>query len=63
MKLNLKIYRGYANKEKIIVTGHVFKKNTPEKYGLDKRRFRHAWSVIRMFTIKTIKNAEVKLQF
>lgn len=63
VKLNLKIYRGYANKEKIILIGHVFKKNIPDKYGLDKSRMRHAWSVIRMFTIKTIKNAEVKLQF
>lgn len=63
MKLNLKIYRGYANKEKIILNGHVFKKNVPDKYGLDKGRVRHAWSVIRMFTIKTVKNAPVKLQF
>lgn len=63
MKLNLKIYRGYANEEKIIVLGHVFKKNAPDKYGLDKRKLKHAWSVIRMFTIKTLKNAEVKLQF
>lgn len=62
MKLNLKIYRGYANKEKIIIVGHVFKKNTPDKYDLDRRRLRHAWSVIRMFAIKTVKNAEVHLE-
>lgn len=61
MKLNLKIYRGYANNEKIIVMGHVFKKNAPDHYNLDNRHLRHAWSVIQMFTIKTIKNAEVKL--
>lgn len=64
MKLNLKVYRGYANEEGIVVTGHVFKKNAPDKYMLDKRnRLKHAWSVIRMFTIKTIGNAEVKLSF
>lgn len=63
MKLNLKVYRGYANNEKIIITGHVFKKNTPDKYGLNKSKFKHAWSVIRMFSIKTLKNSEVKLTF
>ncbi len=63
MKLNLKIYRGYANNETVIITGHVFKKNTPDKYGLNKGRFKHAWSVIRMFSIKTIKNADVQLAF
>lgn len=64
MKLNLKIYRGYANKEGIVVSGHVFKKNAPDRYGLDKNnRWKHAWSVIRMFTIKTIGNAEVRLTF
>ncbi|HET8838430.1 MAG TPA: App1 family protein [Flavobacteriaceae bacterium] len=63
MKLNLKIYRGYANNENIVVTGHVFKKNTPDKYGLNKSKFKHAWSVIRMFSIKTIRNADVELNF
>lgn len=63
MKLNLKLYRGYADEEKIVVMGHVFKKNAPDKYGLDKRKLKHAWSVIRMFSIKTIKNAEVRLRF
>lgn len=63
MKLDLKIYRGYANEREIIVFGHVFKKYAPDVFDLDKSWYKHAWAVIRMFSIKTMANVPVKFQF
>lgn len=63
MKLDLKIYRSYANEREIVVMGHLFKKHAPDVFDLDKRWYKHAWAVIRMFRIKTIANAEVIFKF
>lgn len=63
MKLDLKIYRGYANAHEIIIMGHVFKKHAPDIFDLNKRWYKHAWAVIRMFTIKTVGNAKVSFEF
>lgn len=62
MKPVLKLYRGYANEEELIVMGHVFKPTTKEDYDFQKRKFRNAKSVIRMFRIKTQPNADVYLE-
>ncbi len=62
MKPILKLYRGYANDQELIVMGHVFKPTTKEDYDFDKRNFKNAKSVIRMFRIKTQKNASVYLE-
>ncbi len=61
MKPILKLYRGYANEEELIVMGHVFRPTTKEEYDFQKKRFRNAKSVIRMFRIKTHANADVYL--
>lgn len=61
MKPLLKLYRGYANEEELIVMGHVFRPTTREEYDFQKKHFRNARSVIRMFRIKTQKNADVYL--
>jgi|AntDeeMinimDraft_5_1070356.scaffolds.fasta_scaffold02401_3 phosphatidate phosphatase APP1 len=63
MKLNLKIYRGYANEKELVVFGHVFRKHSPDDYRLDARWYKHAWSVFRMFMIKTLPGAEVEISF
>ncbi|RNL90686.1 DUF2183 domain-containing protein [Sinomicrobium pectinilyticum] len=63
MESELKIYRGYANDREIVVMGHVFKKYDPGIFDLKKRWYRHAWAVIRMFSIKTIGNVEVTFRF
>ncbi len=63
MKPLLKLYRGYANEEELIVMGHVFRPTNKEEYDFQKRRFRNAKSVIRMFRIKTQGNADVYLHF
>jgi phosphatidate phosphatase APP1 len=61
MKPILKLYRGYANEEELIVMGHVFAPTTKEEYNFQKKRFKNAKSIIRMFRIKTQPNADVYL--
>ena len=61
MKPILKLYRGYANEDELIVMGHVFAPTTREEYDFQKRRFTNAKSIIRMFRIKTQPNADVYL--
>ncbi|HLA55192.1 MAG TPA: App1 family protein [Flavobacterium sp.] len=61
MKPILKLYRGYANEEELIVMGHVFAPTSKEEYDFQKRRFKNAKSIIRMFRIKTQPNADVYL--
>ncbi|MDN3723712.1 App1 family protein [Aequorivita sp. SDUM287046] len=63
MKLDLKLYRGYANDKELVVFGHVFKSWAPDKYRMDRRGIRHAVSVIHMFRIKPLENVEIKLKF
>ena len=62
MKPLLKLYRGYANEQELIVMGHVFKPTTKEEYDFQKKHFRNAKSVIRMYRIKTQRNADVYLE-
>lgn len=61
MKPILKLYRGYANEQELIVMGHVFRPTTKEEYDFQKRHFHNARSVIRMFRVKTQANASVYL--
>lgn len=63
MKVKLKIYRGYANGQEIVLFGHVFKKNAPDRFDLEGKRLRNAYAVLRMFTIKTLPNVPVTLEF
>ena len=62
MKPILKLYRGYANEAELIVFGHVFKPNKVNSYEFEKKRFKNAKSIIRMFRVKTIPNADVFLE-
>ncbi len=63
LKLDLKLYRGYMNTEELVVFGHVFKSWAPDTYRIDKQGFRHAISIIRMFTISPMPNAKITLNF
>ena len=51
------------NDEELIVFGHVFKSWAPGSYRIDRRGFRHAIAVFRMFTISPLANARVTLRF
>ncbi|RTY68893.1 App1 family protein [Flavobacterium sp. LB2P53] len=62
MKPILKLYRGYANEQELIVMGHVFKPTTVKEYNFQKKNFKNATSVIKMFQIKTQANADVYLE-
>lgn len=62
MESILKLYRGYANEEELIVMGHVFKPNRKEDYAFEKKKFKNAFSMIRLFRIKTQSNADVYLK-
>ena len=62
MKPILKLYRGYANDEELIVMGHVFKPTKMKDYAFEKKKFKHASSVIRLFRLKTCANADVYLK-
>lgn len=63
MNLDLKIYRGYANQQEIVIFGHLFHKKGPEKYHLDKGRLKHAYTMLRLFNLKAAGNATVRLNF
>lgn len=62
MKPILKLYRGYANEQELIVMGHVFKPTSAEDYDFQKKNFKNATSIIRMFRIRTQGNADVYLE-
>jgi phosphatidate phosphatase APP1 len=62
MKPILKLYRGYANDEELIVMGHVFKPTKTKDYAFEKKKFKNATSIIRLFRLKTHANADVYLE-
>ncbi|MFV5696624.1 App1 family protein [Flavobacterium sp. LB3P122] len=61
MKPILKLYRGYANEQELIVMGHVFRPTTAKDYDFQKKNIKNATSVIGMYRIKTQANADVYL--
>lgn len=61
MKPVLKLYRGYANNQELIVMGHVFKPNSISDYDFQKKNFQNAQSIIRLFQVKTKPNTDVFL--
>jgi phosphatidate phosphatase APP1 len=63
MKPILKLYRGYANEQELIVMGHVFKPTKTKDYDFQKKKFKNAASIISLFRIKTHSNADVYLEY
>ena len=63
MRPILKLYRGYANEQELIVMGHVFKPTKTKDYDFQKKKFKNAASVISLFRIKTHSNADVYLEY
>ena len=63
MKLDLQLYRGYLNEQELVVSGHVFKSWAPDKYSIDRKGVKHAFSILHMFTISPLENIEITLQF
>ena len=63
MKPFLKLYRGYANEQELIVMGHVFNSNKVKDYDYKKNNFKNAAAIINLFRIKTQANADVYLKY
>ncbi len=63
MKPLLKLYRGYANDQELIVMGHVFKPTHKRDYDFQKESFQNAAAVISQYRIKTLANADVYLDY
>lgn len=61
MRPILKLYRGYANEQELIVMGHVFKPTTKNEYDFLSKNLKNAKSIISLFRIKTQANADVYL--
>ena len=62
MKPILKLYRGYANEQELIVMGHVFKPTNKKEYDFQKKNFENAISILRLFRFKTADNVAVFLK-
>jgi phosphatidate phosphatase APP1 len=58
----LKLYRGYANEQELVVAGHVFEPRKGEEYDFEKKSFRNARAIIQIFRSKTQGNADVYLE-
>lgn len=63
MKPFLKLYRGYANEQELIVMGHVFNSNKVKDYDFKKNNFKNAKAIINLFQTKTKANADVYLKY
>ncbi len=59
----LKLYRGYANEQELIVMGHVFKPTQIKDYDFQKKKLKNALSIMNMFQRKTQANADVYLKY
>ncbi|HEV7349799.1 App1 family protein [Telluribacter sp.] len=59
----LKLYRGYANNNELVVFGHAFRKYPSANDLYDRKGFKYINSILQLFTIKTIANARVVLHF
>lgn len=62
-KLDVKLYRGYVNNERLVVFGHAFKSWAPDKYRIDLKGFWNALAVMNRFRIRPLKNQTVILHF
>lgn len=61
MRPILKLYRGYANEQELIVMGHVFQPTKKKEYDFLSNNLKNARSVISLFRIKTQANADIYL--
>lgn len=62
MKPIIKLYRGYANEQELIVMGHVFLPTKKVDYDFQDKNFKNASSIIGMYRMKTWANADIYLK-
>lgn len=51
------------NETELVISGHVFKSWAPSQYSIRKNKLKHAFSILKMFTIKPLNNVSVHLNF
>ena len=61
-RCDIKLYRGYANKNELVVFGHVVKKYPSGDHKYTRKGFRYARTIIQLFSIKTIPSLKVILR-
>lgn len=61
-RCDLKLYRGYANKNEIVVFGHIVKKYPQGDHQYTRSGFRYARTIIQLFSLKTIPDLRVVLR-
>ncbi|TVZ52844.1 App1 family protein [Dokdonia sp. Hel_I_53] len=63
MEVDISVYRGYMNERELVISGHVFNSWAPSQYSIERRSVKHAYSILKMFTIKPQHNVRVTLKF
>ncbi len=63
MKLDVQLYRGYANDTELVVSGHIFESWGPGNYKIDRNGLYHTLSIWKMFSINPMENIRVTFEF
>ncbi len=61
-RCDLKLYRGYANKNELVVFGHIVEKYPSGDHKYTRKGFRYARTILQLFSIKTVPNLRVVLR-
>lgn len=61
--MELKLYRGYANREELVISGHAFSKYPTKENLYERKGFKHLWSILQLFSVKTIDNIRIVFRF
>lgn len=56
---HLQLYRGYANQDELIVSGHVFSHYPTSKSLYSRQGFRNITAIFQLFSIKTLENVKI----
>ncbi|WKN41149.1 App1 family protein [Tunicatimonas pelagia] len=61
-EIQLKLYRGYANDQEVIVFGHIFRSHTPTTSTMENGKLSYALAMIRMFRLNPLNNVKVTFE-
>lgn len=61
-RCDLKLYRGYANKNELVVFGHIVEKYPSGDHKYTRKGFRYARTILQLFSVKTVPHLRVVLR-
>ena len=61
-RCDLKLYRGYANKNELVVFGHIVEKYPYGDHKYTRKGFRYARTILQLFSVKTVPHLRVVLR-